>query len=124
MTDEPTKHDKISKPHAAFDEPLDVVADAELSKAQKAKALDALEQDARQLSIAASEGMTGGEPTGLQDVLNAKDTLAMPPLDQAYDLMLHDLRARQKTDLPPAARAAVEKALTALEAGKRLSEAG
>ncbi len=114
MTEEASKHDKIAKPHAAFAEPQDVVTDAVLSKAQKTKALDALEQDARQLSIAASEGMTGGEPTGLHDVLSAKETLALPPIDQAYEIVLMNLKAKQKTNLTAEERAAVETALAAL----------
>jgi hypothetical protein len=38
--------------------------------------LDSLEQDARLLADAASEGMSGGELNKLHDVLNAKDALA------------------------------------------------
>jgi hypothetical protein len=36
--------------------------------------------------------MTGGEPTGLDDVLDAKDTLALPPIAQAYDIVMKGLR--------------------------------
>ena len=68
---------KTAKPAAHFDEPKDVVVDPTLSNAQKAKALGSLEQDARQLAVAASEGMTGGERTNLTDVLKAKETLAV-----------------------------------------------
>ena len=66
---------KTAKPAAHFDEPKDVVADPALSDAQKAKALGSMEQDARQMSVAASEGMAGGERTKLTDVLKAKETL-------------------------------------------------
>ena len=58
-----------------FDEPQDVVADESLSKIQKVKALNRLEQDARQLAEASSEGMPGGERNKLHDVLIAKNTL-------------------------------------------------
>jgi hypothetical protein len=70
--------EKVQKLATHFDEPQDVVADSSLSKPQKVKALDALEQDARQLSEASAEGMAGGERTKLHEVLKAKDTLAPP----------------------------------------------
>ena len=119
MTDQASRHEKLTKPHAAFNEPHEVVTDATLTKGQKSKALDALEQDARQLSIAASEGMTGGEPTGLHEVLDAKDTLALPPIDMAYDLVVKDLRTQQKADKTDAERVAIEMALLALAAHQR-----
>lgn len=71
--------EKGQKPAAHFDEPHEVVADSSLSKPQKVKALDALEQDARQLSEASAEGMAGGERTKLHEVLKAKDAVAPPP---------------------------------------------
>ena len=75
-----TKSDeKVQKPATHFDEPHEVVVDSSLSKPQKVKALDALEQDARQLSEASAEGMAGGERSKLHEVLKAKDTLAPPP---------------------------------------------
>ena len=107
---------KTKKPHAFFDEPHEVVADPALSKGQKRKALDALEQDARQLSAASAEGMTGGEATGLHEVLAAKDSLELPPTVYAYDVVLTDLRSRLKTEVSGDARAAVERALAALDA--------
>jgi hypothetical protein len=70
--------EKVQKPATHFDEPQEVVADSSLSKPQKVKALDTLEQDARQLSEASAEGMAGGERTKLHEVLKAKDTLAPP----------------------------------------------
>jgi hypothetical protein len=71
--------EKVQKPATHFDEPQEVVADSSLSKPQKVKALDTLEQDAQQLSEASAEGMAGGERTKLHEVLKAKDTLAPPP---------------------------------------------
>ena len=53
--DEKTK--KIHNPHAEFDKPSDVVRDADLSRTEKKKALDNLEQDAHQLMTASNEGM-------------------------------------------------------------------
>ena len=76
-----TKSDaKVRKPSTYYDEPHEVVADASLSKAQKVEALNALEQDARQLAEASSEGMAGGERNKLHDVLIAEDALALPPV--------------------------------------------
>jgi len=77
---EQAKNDaKVQKPSTHFDHPHDVVGDASLSKAGKGKALDALEQDARQLAEASSEGMAGGERNKLHEVLVAKDKLGLPP---------------------------------------------
>ena len=111
-----TKHEKLNKPHATFDAPQKVVVDPVLSKSQKANVLDTLEQDARQLSIAASEGMTGGEPTGLRDVLDAKDALALLPVDRAYGIVLNDLRAKAKAGGSRGERDAAAVALAALVA--------
>ena len=76
MKEQATSDAKVQKPSTYFDEPQEVVVDSELSKSQKAKALDTLEQDARQLAEASSEGMGGGESNKLHEVLIAKDTLA------------------------------------------------
>ena len=78
MTKDATTEEKVQKPAVHFEEPLDVVADPSLSKPQKAKALDTLEQDARQLSEASAEGMAGGERTKLHEVLKAKEALVPP----------------------------------------------
>jgi len=87
---------KVAKPATYFEEPRDVVADPKLSKDQKVEALDTLEQDARQIAEATSEGMAGGERNKLHEVLEAKDTLALQPLNEAYVLVLDDMRARDK----------------------------
>ena len=110
------KEAKVEKPHAFFVEPHDVVIDPALSKAQKADILETLEQDARQMSAASNEGMAGGELANLHDVLAAKDTLELPPIAHAYDLVLKDLRSRIKTELPSDSRALMELGLTAMEA--------
>ncbi len=119
MDDRTTKQEKLAKPHAAFESPREVVIDPMLSKRQKSDVLDALEQDARQLSVAASEGMIGGEPTGLQAVLDAKETLAMPPIEQAYDIVMKDLAAKVTADGASEDRAAAAKALAALSIEQR-----
>jgi hypothetical protein len=78
MDSKETREDRLEKPHAHFDRPQDIVADPALSKEEKAQALEKLEQDARQLTTAAQEGMTGGEENKLQEVLDAKKALEEP----------------------------------------------
>ena len=51
------KAQKIHNPQAEFDKPSDVVRDSVLSRTEKKKALDNLEQDAHQLMTASNEGM-------------------------------------------------------------------
>ncbi len=94
MDSDDTDSNKTARPHAHFDAPHEVVVDPALSKEQKIEALDSLEQDARQLAIASSEGMSDGEATGLQEVLHARDVLEMPPLSIAYEVILQDLHLR------------------------------
>ena len=94
MDSDDTDSNKTARPHAHFDAPHEVVVDPALSKEQKIEALDSLEQDARQLAIASSEGMSDGETTGLQEVLHARDVLEMPPLSIAYEVVLQDLHLR------------------------------
>jgi hypothetical protein len=84
--------------HPNFDAPIEVVADPSLSKQEKAEALEDLEQHARQLAIASGEGMSGGEPTALAEVLHAKEALELSSsTDFAYELVLKDLEARRLT---------------------------
>jgi hypothetical protein len=59
-----------------FDAPIEIVADPSLSKQEKAKALEDLEQEARQLAIASGERISGREPTPLAEALHAKEALA------------------------------------------------
>ena len=79
---EQTKSDaSVQKPPTHFDAPHEVVEDSSLLKARKVEALDVLEQDARQLAEASSEGMAGGERNKLHEVLIAKKTLEAPRAD-------------------------------------------
>jgi hypothetical protein len=107
--------------HAAIVEPEKTLHDPTLSKRQKGKALDTLEQDARQLSVASAEGMGGGEASELHEILDAKASLELPPTEHAYAVVLQDLRARLKDGVPDAVRGVVERALTALGAVARLA---
>ena len=78
MDSNETHEDKLEKPHAHFGHPQDVVADPALSKEEKVEALETLEQDARLLTTAAQEGMTGCEESKLREVLDAKKALEEP----------------------------------------------
>jgi hypothetical protein len=49
--------EKVHNPQAEFGNPADIVKDPELSKTDKKKALENLEQDAHQLMTASNEGM-------------------------------------------------------------------
>jgi hypothetical protein len=44
----------------------------------------------------APESMTGGEPSKLHDVLDAKDSLEVPPIGHANGIVLSDRRSRLK----------------------------
>jgi hypothetical protein len=75
MSEQAKSDDKVQKPSTHYDEPREVVLDSSLSRDQKVKTLDTLEQDARQLADASSEGMGGGERGKLHEVLIAEQAL-------------------------------------------------
>ena len=79
MNTNEASQDKVEKPHANFKTPHEVIADPALSKQE----LTELEQDARLLATAAAEGMTGGEPSNLREVLDAKEALERAGAAQA-----------------------------------------
>lgn len=79
MTDvkpDDTKPSKTESPIRHYDKPKEVVQDAALSVKQKEKALDTWTVDAEALQRAEDEGMGGGEPSKLIDVVAAKIALA------------------------------------------------
>ncbi len=114
MDDKQDQSSKIERPHAHFEAPHEVVVDPELSKEEKLEALDSLEQDARQLAIASSEGMSDGEATGLQEVLHAKEVLELPPISIAYEVVLQDLRVRFANQVDGPMREAIQQALAGI----------
>jgi hypothetical protein len=76
----------IDNPAKVFDKPSDVVNDSKLSDEQKKNALNAWEQDARQLMTASNEGMPGPEEGidpddhhGMAEVVRAKDAIGEKP---------------------------------------------
>jgi hypothetical protein len=121
MTDKENTKGKTSRPSIYFEEPRDVVADTALSPHQKDAILKTLEQDARQLSDASSEGMGGGERNKLHDVLTAADTLSLQPVANAYETVLVDLRARQGNEGDAGQLRLLKQALAALDALARAS---
>jgi len=114
VDDKQDQSSKIERPHAHFEAPHEVVVDPELSKEEKLEALDSLEQDARQLAIASSEGMSDGEATGLQEVLHAKEVLELPPISIAYEVVLQDLRVRFANQVDGPMREAIQQALAGI----------
>lgn len=120
MSDNEMHLNKTERPHAHFDTPHEVVVDPVLSKEQKIEALDSLEQDARQLAIASSEGMSDGEATGLQEVLHAREILMLPPIPLAYEVVLQDLNLRLVGGESEQMRKLAEQGIAALTAIKKL----
>jgi hypothetical protein len=112
MSTNEASQDNVATPH-------EVVADPALSKPEKKEALDVLEQDARLLATASVEGMTGGEPTNLHEVLDAKKALELPPTVYAYDVVLRNLRTRQAAGPRERTQALIKRAIEALEALER-----
>jgi len=96
--------------------PAHVAVDPALSKDQKARVLEAMEQDARQLSTATAEGMDGGEPTRLHEVLVAKSTLDPAPDSIAFAVVVNTLKAALPEAKGTQAHAVILHAIESVEA--------
>ena len=77
---------KINNPATVFSKPSDVVKDSKLSNEEKRQALNAWEQDARQLVTASNEGMPGRQEGldpddhhRLSEVIRAKEAIGEKP---------------------------------------------
>jgi hypothetical protein len=70
-----TPEQKVEDPTGNYGSPADVVKDKQLTTEQKHDALTAWEQDAVRLSVATEEGMSGGEPSRLDEVKEAQNEL-------------------------------------------------
>jgi hypothetical protein len=70
-----TPKQKVEDPVGNFASPADVVKDETLTTKQKHDALTEWEQDAVRLSVATEEGMSGGEPSRLDEVMDAQSEL-------------------------------------------------
>ena len=80
----PSAETKVDNPTAHYDHPIEVVHDDELSVEQKKEALDKLELDAKLLARADDEGMGGGEPSRLIEVVEAKKELGVETLPKSH----------------------------------------
>jgi hypothetical protein len=69
--------DALANPASHFDSPDQITATESLSDGQKKKALDVREEDARRLSVATEEGISGGEPYRMDEVAEAKAGLGI-----------------------------------------------
>lgn len=76
----PKHADVLKDPTAHFPAPAEVVADATRSLKEKREILSAWETDARLLSVAGDEGMTGGESARLDEVKKAQGELPGKPV--------------------------------------------
>jgi len=65
----------LLSPSSVFDRPMDVVATDSMTADQKLHVLKRWEAEARDLDMATSENMSGGEPSRLPDVRHAIDLL-------------------------------------------------
>lgn len=59
-------------PARYYRQPSDVVRDRRLSNEERLAILDAWERDARALTVASDENMSGGEPNQLSQVIKAR----------------------------------------------------
>lgn len=62
-------------PAAMFDRPQDVLMANDLSRDEKRAILEQWKQDAIQLQVATEENMAGGEPSKIEEVVEALRTL-------------------------------------------------
>jgi hypothetical protein len=106
---------KVTSQRTTVVHPAQVVVDPALSKNQKARALAAMEQDARQLSTATAEGMGGGEPTRLHEVLVAKNTLDLPADSVVFAAVVNSFRATLPEAKGTQAHAVIVHAIEAVE---------
>jgi len=95
-----------------------VVADRSLSTPQKQAALHSLEQDARQLAVAAAEGMSGGEETQLRKVLEAERSLARPSADGAFTAVLHNLEEHRRRTHGTETEVLIERAIESIQTAR------
>ena len=110
---------EVDRPHAHFDQPGEIVVDPTLSKGEKIRALETMEQDARQLAAASAEGMSGGEDTGLHEVLAAKGAMELPAGEVALAVVMQDLRGKLPGTEGTAVHRVIEHAIEALTAAKK-----
>jgi hypothetical protein len=109
--------EKIEHPAKQFSDPADVVNDRSLSTEEKRVALERLKQDARQLAVAAEEGMAGGEETNLRKVMEAERKLE-PSTDAAFTTVLRSLEEERQNTHGTEADVLITRAIEALNAAR------
>ena len=62
----------VNNPTRYYQRPRQVIQDRRLNRDEKLAILEAWELEARSLSVAADENMSGGEPTLLSEVVQAR----------------------------------------------------
>jgi hypothetical protein len=83
-----------SNPTRYYRRPGEVIRDRRLTRAEKLAILEAWEFEARELAVASEENMTGGEPSLLQEVVQARVDLGdtSDPEDQTGAPTKHGVR--------------------------------
>ncbi|MEQ8248466.1 MAG: hypothetical protein RID42_12380 [Alphaproteobacteria bacterium] len=76
-------HDALHSPTSVFNEPGEVLEATFLTEVQKRDVLARWEADARELQVAAEEGMDGGEPDMLRQVRSALRRIGDAPAEHA-----------------------------------------
>ena len=118
-----TKDQESEHPAREFSDPAELVANPSLSAQEKCSALDALEQDARQIAVATAEGMAGGEATRLRAVLEAKRTferrLPAAAFTDILETLEHRLQQSDTTDVQFAIAKAIDAVISAQQAVAR-----
>jgi hypothetical protein len=109
---------KVRHPGKMFAEPAHVIADPDLTTDEKRRALDVMEQDARQLAVATAEGMDGGEETRLREILQAKQILEMPPVEMAFSVVRQTFEAKLRETLGTATHELIGRALDAIKVAR------
>jgi hypothetical protein len=61
-----------ANPTRFYRRPIEVLRDRRLNRGEKLAILEAWELEARELAVASEENMTGGEPSLLQEVVQAR----------------------------------------------------
>jgi hypothetical protein len=110
---------KTTQPNSEHRDPAALVNDHGLSTEEKRDALEALEQDARQLAIAGGEGMSGGEKTNLRDVLLAKATVDRRSSDAAFAQVVALLETKRALAQGTEFQTVIANAIEALNAAER-----
>jgi hypothetical protein len=109
---------KVEHPANEYSDPSEVVADPALSTHEKLAALNALEQDARQLATASEEGMSGGEETKLRRVLQAKRSLELPTPEVAFAVVSQFFEDELRETVGTEAHTLVVQAMDAITAAR------